>query len=271
MTLAYLTDSFAELAVSFIHIAAILTYSLMPTVVTFGMPPAAVPGCESVPSERFYRFVNSRLEDEENDDIAFDPVPFSPTFISGSAHYGHFILVGEDPNNAAYLGFDQNFTLEPSFTDRTNEIEAHSMSGVPYSYESRINSLLETAKNSNMPVSTDGFAVGTACEPEYNQICATQSCRGYVCAADFDELCIKDSCNVDSDCASGSCVWGACALSDGEVDDGCPCGKSDSCASGECDRSLSLELDWTCAQTSEASTVSVLLSMTVLAFAIMVM
>jgi hypothetical protein len=272
-TFAGLPDFFPYVAVPFAPIAAILTYSLTPTVVTFGMPPAALPGCDLVPSDRFYRFVNSRKEDDEKDDIAFDPVPFSPTFVSGSAHYGHFLLVGEDKSNAVYLGFDQNYTIEPSFTDRTNEIEAHSMAGVPYSYESRINALLDTAKSSGMPVSTDGFADGTVCEPKYD-ICASHSCRGYVCSAKLEELCIKDSCNVDADCASGSCVWEACALSDGEVEDGCPCGQSDSCASGQCDRSFSLELDWSCAatnSTSEATTVSVLLSMIVLAFAIMVL
>lgn len=274
MPLVDLPKYFSYLAIPFAPLAAILTYSLTPTVVTFGMPPAAVPGCDVVPSQRFYRFVNSRKEDDESDDIAFDPVPFSPTFISGSAHYGHFLLVGEDPNNAVYLGFDQNSTLEPSFTDRTNEIEAHSLSGVPYSYESRINALLDTAKRTGMPVSTDGFADGTVCEPEYSDICASRSCRDFVCTANSEGLCIKGSCEEDVDCVSGSCVWGACARSDGEVEDGCPCGKSDSCASGQCDRSVSLELDWTCAatnSTSEATTVSVFLSLIVWAFAIMVL
>ena len=182
MMLVGLSDSIPNVAVAFALLSAILTHNLRPTVVTFGMPPAALPDCDLVPSDRFYRFVNSKKEDEEEDDIAFDPVPFSPTFISGSVHYGHYLLLGEDKNNAAYLGLDQNYAFQPSFNDRT-DIAAHSMSGQPYSYESRINALLDTARNSNRPVRTDGFADGTVCEPQYAVLCASRNCQNNVCAA----------------------------------------------------------------------------------------
>ena len=244
----------------------------MPLVVTFGMPAAAVSGCELVPSARFYRFVNSKKEDDEDEDVAFDPVPFSTTLGSGAVHYGHYLLVGEDKNNAVYLGLDQNYTFEPTLSDSQNEIDAHSMAGISYSYESRMGALLDTAKNTSMPVSTDGFDGGTLCEPEYAVLCASGSCQDFMCASQIEELCIKNSCKENSDCVSGSCVWGACALSDGEVEDGCPCGQSGSCASKQCDRTLSLDLDWMCYNsTSGVSTMSIILSMTVLVVATLLM
>ena len=46
-------------------IESILVYSLMPTTVTFGMPPALQKDCTLVHLEHFYRFVNFRQEDNE--------------------------------------------------------------------------------------------------------------------------------------------------------------------------------------------------------------
>ena len=211
------------------------------------MPPAADAGCDLIPSERFYRFVNVKQEEDETDDIGFDPIPFAPRFISQSVHYGHYLLVGEDPTAAVYLGFDTNYTFLPSFFDRQNEILAHSISDAPYSYEARIGNLLATARNSSSDaVSTDGFREGTICEPSYVELCATGSCQDFSCAARVQETCIEGSCQQDSDCATGVCIWDACAVADGEVADGCPCGLGSSCASGTCDRSFSFEFDWTC-------------------------
>jgi hypothetical protein len=48
--------------------ASILLYSLNPTVVTFGQPPAVDAGCDLIPSQQFFRFVNSKLEDGEVSD-----------------------------------------------------------------------------------------------------------------------------------------------------------------------------------------------------------
>lgn len=218
----------------------------MPTIITFGMPPAAEPGCDLVPSERFYRFVNSKKEDDEDDDVAFDPIPFSPNWFSGSEHYGHFIVLGDDESNAAYAGFGTDLTFEPAFRDSQNEFSAHSIDGAPYSYESRIGSLLRTAQNTSMPVSTDGFADGTVCKPIYNVLCESGSCQNFLCAPKVEELCIKNSCQEDADCSSGVCIWDACAIAEGEVALDCPCGLNKHCASGQCDISLSLSLDWTC-------------------------
>ena len=162
-------------------IACILLYSLMPTAVTFGMPPALQKNCTLVHSERFYRFVNFRQEDNENDDIGFDPVPFVPKFIDSTVHYGHYILVGPDKTAAKYLGFDQNYTFKPDFSDHQNEIEAHTMNGTDYSYAARVADLLNSA--TSFPVSTDGFSDGTVCEPQYSVICESGSCQNFLCTA----------------------------------------------------------------------------------------
>jgi hypothetical protein len=176
----------------------------MPTVVTFGMPPALKANCTLVP-ERFYRFVNSRKEDDEEDDIAFDPVPFSFTFLSNSVHYGHFLLVGPDKTAAKYLGSNQNYTFKPDFSDEQNEIAAHKMNGTDDSYAARVADLLDTGNSGSFPVSTDGFSNGTFCEPQYGVICESGSCQNFACAPPVSELCIKGSCQKDNDCASG--VW----------------------------------------------------------------
>jgi hypothetical protein len=185
-------------------VLSVLLYSRMPTVVTFGMPPALQKGCTLVP-ENFYRFVNTRKEDDEEDDLAFDPVPFSPAFFSHSVHYGHFLLVGADKTAAKLLGVDQNYTFSPSLDDRQNEIAAHTMNGTNYSYAARVADLLDTGTSGSFPVSTDGFSDGSFCEFQYAEICRSGSCRNFTCAEIVSELCVKGSCEGGNDCASG--VW----------------------------------------------------------------
>ena len=109
-------------------VASILIYDLMPTLVTFGQPPAAAEGCMWIPSDRFYRFVNHKKEFDEEDDLGFDPVPYSPTLFSHSVHYGYYLLVGPDMTAAKYLGKDTNYTFTPALSDRQNEIAAHTVS-----------------------------------------------------------------------------------------------------------------------------------------------
>jgi hypothetical protein len=156
-------------------VASILAYDLMPTIFTFGMPPAAKEGCTLIPSERLYRFVNHRKEENEVDDLGFDPVPYSPTIFSHSKHYGYYILVGPDKTAAKYLGFDQIYTFTPSLNDRQNEIESHTMAGKNYSYSARIEGLLNTGNTNGFPVSVDGFASGIPCEPNYNELVCERS------------------------------------------------------------------------------------------------
>jgi hypothetical protein len=268
--------------------ASIVLYSLNPTVVTFGQPPAVDVGCSLIPSQRFFRFVNSKLEDGEVSDcdssqcsrvpfdsllvlklvfspytlsslkvgdIGFDPVVFSPAFISKSVHYGYFILLGEDTTATKYLGLDQDYTFAPSFFDRQNEIAAHSIGGEPYSYETRVQALLNTGlSTSNFPVSTDGYANGVPCDRAYHELCASERCGlDYVCAPKVDELCIPETCEKDADCDSGTCIYESCAAGSGQVELNCPCRFDSSCRSGECDQAIT-SFDWTCYDTGKNMT-----------------
>jgi len=163
-------------------IASILLYDWQPTVVTFGQPPAVDRGCEWIPSERFYRYINSKVEDNEDDDLGFDVVPFVPTIVSGSAHYGHALLLGDDVDGGSaikYLGFNE-IDFEPALVDL--DIYAHTMaatSDADYSYEARINAIVDTFQDSD--IETDGFSAGAVCE--YGELCKSDRCEDHVCTA----------------------------------------------------------------------------------------
>jgi len=230
--------------------ASILLHAETPQVVTFGQPPAVDAGCEFIPSERFYRYVNSKQEKGEDDDIGFDPVVFSPNWVSKSVQYGYFILLGEDTKAVKVLGLDQKSNFVPSLFDRQNEISAHTMSGegIEYSYLARVQALQE-----NFPVSTVGFSDGVLCERTYAELCASERCGdNNQCIAKLDDLCVKESCSSDFDCFTDKCIYGACAASSGIAEIGCPCRFDAQCSTGECDQSLT-SLDWTCYNTTRVS------------------
>lgn len=226
-------------------IASILLYDQLPTVVTFGQPPAVDPDCEWIPSERFYRYVNSKVESGEDDDLAFDAVPFSPTFISGSAHYGYYLMLGDNDadrkaSGIKYMGFGEDEEFDPDVVDL--QIAPHAMAGKEYSYEDRILALIE---NGVFPLPVEGFSPGAVCEDSYRELCASEWCQDNICQADVEELCVKGSCENDYECASGYCIWDACASEPGRVDAGCPCGRNSDCANDDCDTSFTT-LDWVC-------------------------
>lgn len=147
-------------------VASIFTYDLMPTVITFGMPPAAKEGCELIPSERMYRYVNHKKEDDEEGDLGF------VDFFSGSVHYGYYLFVGPDKTAAKFLGIDQNYIFSPDvFLEDINEVPAHEIGGnESYSYLARMENLLNTGNENGFPVSMDGFADGTVCEVQYREL-----------------------------------------------------------------------------------------------------
>ena len=226
-------------------IASILLYDQLPTVVTFGQPPAVDPECEWIPSERFYRYVNSKVESGEDDDLAFDAVPFSPTFISGSAHYGYYLMLGDNDadgktSGIKYMGFGEDEEFGPGLVDL--DIAPHAMAGKKFSYEDRILALIA---NGVFPVPVIGFSPGAVCEDSYRNLCASEWCQDNICQADIEELCVKGSCENDYECASGHCIWDACAPEPGEVEAGCPCGRNSDCANDDCDTSP-ITLDWVC-------------------------
>lgn len=161
-------------------VASVLLHWLNPTVATFGQPPTLMEGCDSVPSERYYRYINSIKEADEDDDVAFDPVVFSESISAGATQYGHAILLGEDATAVMYLGMDkEGAEFTPTFLDRQNELAAHLLGGnVPTDYDWRIRVLLE-----NFPIATDGFSDGSFCDRSYHDLCASGWCTSEnVCA-----------------------------------------------------------------------------------------
>lgn len=224
-------------------LASITLFSHNPIVVTFGQPPTLDPGCPYIRSERYYRYVNSMKDLEEDDDMGFDLVPFAPTFVSGSGHYGYYILLSEDPMNVKYLGYNDDYEFIPSVSD--NKIASHTISGATYGYEARIANLLNNFPN----IGTDGFQEGNICEDYYSELCLSGSCVEFQCIPPGGvDLCIKSSCENDSDCAGDAvCIWDACALGPGMVQDGCPCGFSSDCSNNNCITSNLLASDFACA------------------------
>ena len=224
-------------------ISSIMLYSQLPTVITFGQPPAVDPGCELVPSDRFYRYVNSKVKLWEDDDLAFDMVPYSPSIISGSVHYGYMLLLGDDVDggsNIKYGGFGEDyFEPDQTFLNFDLGIMPHTMAAADadYSYESRIDDLVE---NGVYPVPLDGFSDGAVCEDNYSELCKSGWCVDNLCTPTIKELCVKNSCDRNYECETGYCVRGACAAGPGMVEDGCPCGSNRQCVSGDCDTSLTL-------------------------------
>ena len=228
-------------------ITSILMEKYDPIVITFGQPPAVDAGCPYVPSSRFYRYVNTRIE--RDGDLGIDPVPFSPTIVSKSVHYGHMIMVGDDDTAVKYLAFDGDYDIFPGFGDK--DVAAHTM-GIEdseQSYEGRLRALLleQEGAGGGLPVATGGFQDGTECDREYQELCAAGVCANDRACGLVVDLCSKGSCERDEDCASGSCVWDACAAGEGAVEPACPCGFDRDCAGGKCDKRF-LSLDWTCAR-----------------------
>jgi hypothetical protein len=226
-------------------VASILMYSLNPTVITFGQPITADPGCAYIPSQRMYRYVNfvatehnqTATSGRSNVTMMVDEVVLAPAAFSGSVHYGHFIAVGPDPQAVRYYGIDGNFTLggtknHGSFKPHTLGIEAGN-----HTYEARITALLASARQSS-PINAQGFSPGTLCEPgPLGDLCSKRCDHvTHRCAeALVSDLCVVDSCEVSYECESGFCGGAsACSVGPGLTTGGCPCSADDDCASGSC-------------------------------------
>ena len=214
-------------------IASILLYSAHLTIVTFGQPVAIHADCSLVPSERFYWYVNSIVEEDESDDLGFDLVPFLP---NGYAHYGSCLLLG-DSGGVKYLGSDQEISFKPSIIDCVFDcdLSAHKMDGRKYSYMARIQGIFYRPKR-KFPISTDGFPDGAVCEPGYDFLCGSGSCCDNQCLSKVKHLCINNSRKKNGDCESDKCILHSCAKGNGQVTNGCPCRRNMDCLSRDCDK-----------------------------------
>jgi hypothetical protein len=226
-------------------VASILMYSLHPTVITFGQPITADPGCNYIPSQRMYRYVNfvatehnkTATSGRSNVTMMVDAVVLVPAAFSGSVHYGHFIAVGPDPQAVRYYGIDGNFTFggtlhQSGFMPHDLFIEAGN-----HSYEARMTVLLASARQSS-PINARGFSPGTLCAPgPLGDLCSQRCDRVTHRCADalVPNLCVVDSCEASYECESGFCGGAsACSAGAGLTTGGCPCSADNDCASGSC-------------------------------------
>lgn len=191
-------------------VQGILSSFRKPIIITFGQPPTADPGCVWLDPDRIFRFINIKSEDCDPTDLGFDPVPFVPPFISGAEHYGHAYMIGPDPTGLKYLGQSESDSpVSPQFPLDANERSAHSITNEQYGYVRRIEAIFN---NNVFPVPADGFPNGAQCEGQYSALCASGTCRDYLCV---------DASEGDTDGRCGLFGWGWLCLFDsgcGEIE-----------------------------------------------------
>ena len=233
-------------------VAALVLADLNPYVFTFGQPVTIDAPCPMVPSDRWYRFINSKSTHTVG--ITYDPISFVPGL--GADSFGHMMLLGEDSSSLAYIGQDaQDF-----FGPLDVLAEAHSMVGTAEhpGYLKRVQGLLKTKKA--FPIKVDGYADGSLCS-EHKE-CQSHKCERDVAFASFNRCigtnCTSDlecpitgrcdtgmcvaklgscaTCNEDSDCQSGKCLLYKCTNpATGLMDDRCNCRYDSDCTSGRCE------------------------------------
>lgn len=245
-------------------VAAVYLAELNPYTITFGQPPTLEQPCDTITSERYYRFVNTK-DSESLVGISYDPVPFAPGL--GTDAFGHMILLSSDDSGVAYIGLD----AQDKFGPLNVKAEAHSMLMAPDNtttdphpgYLDRVRAIRKTYEKEhneelNYPIRTSGYKAGTLCSED--QECETGTCEkevrlsysrcvGIECKHNLDcatnrcdhGLCLPKAgscadCNEDSDCASDHCLQYKCAGADsGLMDNECNCYLDSDCVSGRCE------------------------------------
>jgi pimeloyl-ACP methyl ester carboxylesterase len=268
-------------------VAALHLADLNPYVVTFGQPPAIDAPCPAVTSGRWFRFVNSiggagtAVGSDSgtgstgsggifgsDQGISYDVVPFLPD-LGTAAHFGHLLVLGDDPSAVAYGGLDAQAALSPrsvaahgissdlgnddapGYLDRIAAIRAHYATRAPY------------------PVKVSGYGEGSRCTADWEcesgacerdgssslpKRCAAGGTGATTCTSDGEcfggsgrcadgGTCVPklgscQMCDADSDCQSGTCGWNRrCAGTDagGLMDDWCSCATGSDCRSGRCE------------------------------------
>jgi pimeloyl-ACP methyl ester carboxylesterase len=259
-------------------IAALHLGDLNPYVITFGKPPAIDAPCPMITSSRWFRYVNTAgggggTNDATADDdgvfstgtagIAYDIVPFVPE-LGSAAHFGHMIVLGNDPTGVVYVGLDAQTSFYP-VSVRAHGIATDLGSDSAPGYLDRIQALQRYYDSqAPYPVRQTGYGAGSVCtqdvECESNRcerdgwtIWAHKRCAGSECDDSSnpcstgdsrceDGLCVPklsscQACDEDSDCQSGKCGWNRRCAGDstGLMDDLCFCATGSDCRSGRCE------------------------------------
>lgn len=150
--------------------AALALDDLSPTVITFGQPPAIDAPCAIINSDKFYRFINSRVG---RHGTTYDPVPYLPY---NAKHFGHQIMLGVDATGVAYIGKDTQVEFNPP--DAANGFASHCLEPADVGYIHRIESLIN-ANTASTVIRSSGFQDGTVCSKNVecdSKICSSERC-----------------------------------------------------------------------------------------------
>uniref|UniRef100_A0A7S1YYV1 Fungal lipase-type domain-containing protein n=1 Tax=Trieres chinensis TaxID=1514140 RepID=A0A7S1YYV1_TRICV len=195
-------------------LAGIYLAELNPYVITFGQPLTLEAPCDLVTSERWYRFVNTKV----GNGISYDPIPFVPA--PGADYFGHMVILGDEHESVSFIGLDAQDSFGPPGP------EAHSMEGSETApgYLPRISKLMV---NQTYPIATYGWPGGHPCTQ--NKECQSNNCAKETRYA--NKLCVATDCRVDSDCGTGRCDSGLCKPKLGSC---MKCDEDSDCAGGKC-------------------------------------
>ena len=203
-------------------VASLIYRRYDPLVITFGAPRAVDAPCSLINAARHYRYINTGEKTLfARKGLAFDLVPMTPG--TGSDHFGHAILLGQDTDSVAMLGINNDNNLLPA-----GPTSVHSVT----SYQHKLRSM----SNLGVPIKTTGFSMNRRCTKD-NQ-CQTRMCKHVIgffnTVIDNGKYCTGltgGKCNEDSDCRNRRCVKDKCRA--GNLND--VCGKDSDCNSGRCD------------------------------------
>ena len=142
-------------------VAAVALRETNPTIITFGQPASIVGDCPVINEDKYYRFVNTDVNQRNN--LDYDPVP-SLTFTIGSLQLGNLFLVCDDVNNVVHFGSGNT----PSIINWGFDPEAHEAPR----YLARL-----VKYQGKGDLGTNGWATGFACN--LDEECDSGQCAGW--------------------------------------------------------------------------------------------
>jgi hypothetical protein len=78
---------------------AVTVEDIHPTIIAFGTPASIIDYCPSIDVNKYYRFLNTVVDEQGN--LKYDPVPY---FNMEADQRGHLFIMGDDRENVVYYG-----------------------------------------------------------------------------------------------------------------------------------------------------------------------
>lgn len=208
-------------------VAAVALADVDPTIITYGQPGTIADDCPYINVKKYYRFVNTVVDQEGT--LDYDPVSYL-TF--NADHLGHLIVMSNDDRNVVHYGNGRG----PSILRFGWERSAHA-----------IGSYLDRFRNyqRNVPLGIDGWDIGFECSID-EECVSPKHCVGNHCHHGLN----GDPCKIDKDCDSGRCegwlsylLLGTC---EAQQESGASCSESSDCLSNQCHNSFWRPWDFKC-------------------------